>query len=83
MAGGGGVNGDENFLDPLEWARHPRSKQAMELLISGAADDARLARIFRQHVADGVCDEEGNMFKVWAAGRWCRPPWYLRVNHVV
>lgn len=52
------MNGDENFLDPLEWARHPRSKQAVELLISGAADDARLARIFRQHVADGVFDGE-------------------------
>ena len=75
------MTNSDHCHDPLEWAKRPRSKRAIELLMSGVSSDPRLARIFRQHVEDGVCDEDGNMLKIWAAGRWCRPPWYLRVNH--
>ena len=40
-------------LDPLHWARHPKSVKAVEFLLSGARRDHRLLQIAREHVQEG------------------------------
>ncbi len=60
---------DQN-LDPLQWALRPRSQAAADLIKSGAASDRRLTEIWRQHIADDVCNEAGKMLLRWDGLRW-------------
>ena len=40
-------------FDYLNWAKYPKSAQAILLLARGAKEDTRLADILAQHIADG------------------------------
>lgn len=44
--------GETGRRDPLHWARHPKSLQAVKLLVRGAQHDPRLRDILRGHVED-------------------------------
>ena len=69
-------------LDPLLWAKKPRSQTAINLLSDGAkAGDKRLADILAGHVRDGVCDANGTLLRVWSNGQWVAPPGNMRANH--
>lgn len=47
-------------LDPLDWARFPKSQLALSAVLAGARQgDSNLKRIFAEHVASGLCDELG------------------------
>lgn len=62
------VGGD---LDPLGWAKRPRSQCALELLMQGAKDgDAMLAEIHGQHLACGVCNAAGRLLVRWDGLGW-------------
>ena len=53
-------------LDPLLWAKRPRSQCALSLLRTGAAEGSgELATILSSHVRDGVCDESGKLLMRW------------------
>lgn len=61
----------EDSLDPLLWARWPKSQQAMDLLTAGAkAGDARLATIHAEHLRNGVCNEAGKLLLRWDGVSW-------------
>ena len=69
-------------MDPLLWARRPRSQNALDLLMFGVkSGDPRLAEIFAGHVRDGVCDANGTLLLVWSNEKWVAPAWYMRANH--
>lgn len=70
-------------LDPMLWARFPRSQNAVDALFGGATTNAALAEIRDQHIAGGVCTAEGGVEYLWSqvAQRFVRPPWYVLVNH--
>ncbi len=58
-------------LDPLLWAKKPKSQQAIDLLSAGAKElDARLVEILTGHVRDGVCAESGKLLVRWDGVRW-------------
>lgn len=59
-------------LDPLEWAKKPRSQVALDFLRRGAElGDSKLAGILSGHVTAGVCDAEGrNLRKWWNGYSW-------------
>lgn len=58
-------------LDPLLWAKKPKSQQALELMATGAKEgDARMAEILAGHVRDGLCTESGNLLVRWDGMRW-------------
>lgn len=58
-------------LDPLLWAKRPRSQCALSLLRTGAAEGSgELATILSSHVRDGVCDESGKLLMRWGGLRW-------------
>lgn len=58
-------------LDPLLWAKKPKSQTALNLLRTGANEgDARLVEILSAHVRDGVCDESGKLLQRWDGLRW-------------
>jgi len=58
-------------LDPLLWAKRPKSQQALDLLTAGAKEgDTRLVEILAGHVRDGVCTESGNLLVRWDGLRW-------------
>lgn len=58
-------------LDPLLWAKKPKSQCALALLITGAKEgDKRLAEIHARHISDGVCDESGRLLNRWDGLRW-------------
>jgi len=58
-------------LDPLLWAKRPRSQCALSLLRTGAAEGSgELATILSSHVRDGVCDESGKLLMRWDGLRW-------------
>ncbi len=64
----GSIVGD---LDPLGWAKRPRSQSALDLLDAGAkGGDARLAEIHAKHLADGVCNGAGRITARWDGLRW-------------
>jgi hypothetical protein len=62
----------DEHLDPLLWAKRPKSQSAMDLLIRGVKQggDPRLAEIYSGHLSDGVCDESGNLLRRWDGLRW-------------
>ncbi len=58
-------------LDPLLWAKRPKSQQALDLLSVGAKEgDARMVEILAGHVRDGVCSDSGKMLMRWDGLRW-------------
>ncbi len=59
----GGMITDE--IDPLLWAKRPKSQAAADLIKSGVASDRRLEEIWRQHIADGICAEDGKLLQRW------------------
>lgn len=44
--------GEAGRIDPMHWAKHPKSLQAVMLLVRGAKADNRLRDILRSHVED-------------------------------
>ena len=50
-----------NDLDPLNWARFPRSQTAVDFLLKGAAHDLRLADILAEHRTAGVVTDRGEL----------------------
>jgi len=74
---------DNSGLDPMLWAKRPRSQNAIDALFDGAKTSAALAEIRDQHIAEGVCTAEGCVEYLWSqvAQKFVRPPWYVRVNH--
>lgn len=44
--------GEAGRRDPMHWAKHPKSVQAVRLLVRGAKTDNRLREILRSHVED-------------------------------
>ena len=61
-------------LDPLEWAKKPRSQWALDFLRRGSGlGDSRLAAILADHVEAGVCDDTGrNLLKFWNGSSWMK-----------
>lgn len=58
-------------LDPLLWAKRPKSQQALDLLTAGAkGGDERLSAILEKHLADGVCNEAGKLLMRWDGVTW-------------
>lgn len=60
----------DEHLDPLLWAKRPKSQAAADLIKSGVSSDRRLAKIFHQHVKDGVFDEGGSLVHRWDGRKW-------------
>ena len=52
-------------LDPMMWAKRPKSQTAADLLKSGVSSDRRMEEIWRQHIADGICAEYGKLLQRW------------------
>lgn len=58
-------------LDPLKWAKRPKSQCALDLLMTGAKEgDSRLSEILAGHVRDGVCSESGKLLQRWDGLSW-------------
>ena len=61
--------GDE--LDPLLWAKKPKSQQALDLLAAAAKEgDTTIVGILSGHVRDGVADDKGKLLSRWDGLRW-------------
>lgn len=72
----------QDHLDPLKWAKFPRSQAAIGHVFEGSRQgDERFKQILEGHIRDGVCDEQGNLLLVWCAGQWVKLAWYVRVNN--
>ena len=57
-------------LDPLLWAKRPRSQTALDFVRRGSAGNTDLLEILQKHIADGVCDENGKLLMKWDGLRW-------------
>lgn len=59
-------------IDPVGWARRPRSQIALDFLRRGSErGDERLRQILADHKESRVCDETGlNLLERWNNGRW-------------
>ncbi len=58
-------------LDPLLWAKKPKSQQALDLLAAAAKEgDTTLVGILARHVRDGVADDKGKLLARWDGLRW-------------
>lgn len=57
-------------LDPLLWAKRPRSQTALDFVRRGSAGNTDLLDIIQKHVADGVCDENGKLLLRWDGVLW-------------
>jgi len=60
----------DEHLDPLLWAKRPKSQAAADLIKSGVSSDRRLKEIWRQHISDGICAKDGNLLQRWDGLRW-------------
>lgn len=56
--------------DPLEWARHPRSREAIAAVQNLAGRDRRFREIWDKHVRDGVVTDRGTPRVVWDGAQW-------------
>lgn len=56
--------------DPLEWAKHPRSREAIAAVQNLAGRDRRFRTIWDKLVRDGVVSDSGTPLAVWDGGRW-------------
>ena len=62
---------DLDPLDPLLWAKKPRSQCALTLLRAGAVEGNKaLAEILDGHVRRGVCNDQGKLLMHWRDGAW-------------
>lgn len=53
-------------LDPLLWAKKPRSQTALDYVRRGAAEgNADLKSILEKLVSDGVCTDKGRLLLRW------------------
>lgn len=57
-------------LDPLLWAKKPRSQTALDSVRRGSADNADLLAILQKHIADGICTEDGKLLRRWEGLQW-------------
>ena len=58
-------------LDPQMWARRIKSQTALYFLRKGCAEgDSRMQEIVRQHIADGICTEDGRLLRTWDGMQW-------------
>ncbi len=58
-------------LDPLIWAKRPRSQTALDLVQKGVNEgDSRLIEIHAEHIRNGVCDNAGKLLRRWDGLRW-------------
>ncbi len=62
-----------NDIDPLRWARRPRSAIAFHHVkdLADSGDD-RFKAILDKLVADGVATAEGQLVKRWDGAQWVR-----------
>lgn len=58
--------------DPLDWAKHPRSPEALRRLVQAAKGDRELYRIFNQLIDNGVCTASGMLLQCWDGTRWVK-----------
>lgn len=59
---------DDDAIDHLEWARHPRSPIAVQAVIDTAAKDWRFKGILQALREQGVIDDGNVCRKVWESG---------------
>ena len=57
-------------LDPLLWAKNPRSQTALDFMRRGAAGNTELMEILRRNIADGICTDDGNLLRRWDGLQW-------------
>ncbi len=58
-------------LDPLLWAKKPKSQQALDLLRVGAKEFVSgFPEILAGHLRDGVCNEAGKLLLRWDGLQW-------------
>jgi len=57
-------------LDPLAWARNPRSQTALDFVRLGSAGNTDLLKILEKHIADGICTEDGKLQRSWDGLQW-------------
>lgn len=61
-------------LDPLLWARKPRSQTALDFVRRGASGNNELSAILQQHIADGVCTDSVDLLLRWEGCQWVSVP---------
>lgn len=60
-------------LDPLQWARHPKSAWALDAVKTGAeCGDAALQSILADLVERGICTPDGRLLQRWDGLAWVR-----------
>ena len=58
-------------VDPLDWARHPRSDAALYVLVRGAERNRKLAEILKELQEIGVVSPDGKrLLAHWDGLRW-------------
>jgi hypothetical protein len=61
----------DSDLDPLLWAKKPKSHHALQAVFDCATvGDPRFVEIKASLIRDGVCDESGRMVRRWDGNRW-------------
>lgn len=56
--------------DPIGWAKHPRSREAIAVVKELATRDRRFAAIWAVYLTDGIVSEAGNPLQIWNGQRW-------------
>lgn len=59
-------------VDPLDWAKHPRSQEGLRFLVQAAKNDRVLYRILTKLVDDKVCTANGVLLRRWDGVRWVK-----------
>lgn len=57
-------------LDPLLWAKKPRSQIALEFVRSGADGNTGLMEILQRNIVDGICTDDGKLLRRWDGLQW-------------
>jgi hypothetical protein len=62
---------DRSGVDPLAWAKHPRSQTALDAVVKTAPAHKGLQRVFAKLIAEGVADEDGTLLRRYCGmERW-------------
>lgn len=56
--------------DPLAWACHPRSQEALAAVVGLAKREARFRRILDDLIKSGVSDANGILQRRWVGTGW-------------
>ena len=66
------MRGGNRGSDPMFWALHPRSHMAIHAIRQAAANEpAKFGPCIAKLIADGVCNEQGHLLKVYrGTGQW-------------